>query len=367
MGAQPMLRQWSAAVNDLFCSLHGHTAKALACFSFAMCLAGHCHSGRLAAAAPAAGAKVASARRRWERLVANGRLDPSRAIGELAAAVARGWRGRPLLLVLDETPAGRGLRCLRLGVAYRRRLLSLGAECYPADAPPLPMPELVCRLLRRTAAALPADARVTLLADRGLSWPAVLDCCRRLGWGHVLRLQRSTRVRPEGGGGRVLAAGDLVTRGGRAWHGRAAIFKKAGWRDARVTAVWDRRCDEPWLLAARADGGPAGLRAAEAYAKRNWCEQTFRDEKGGGFRWDRSRVADPARALRVVLVMALATLLAISLGTWVVKAGRRRDLDPHRSRRLSASNFGLRHLLHAVAAGGDRPAAPPYLPYLHPS
>lgn len=364
MGAGTMLPQWCAGVNDLFCSVHGHTVRALACFSFAMALAGHCHSGRLAALAPG-GAKVASARRRWERLVANDALDGGAAIGELAAAVLRGWRGRELLLVLDETPNGEHLRCPRVGVAYRKRLVSLAAVCYPTDAPPLPMPELIRRLLRRVAAAVPPDARVTLLTDRGLSWPAVMDDCRALGWGHVMRLQHTTRVRPDDG--RVVAAGTLVRRKGRRWHGTAAVFKKAGWRDARVTAVWDARAKEPWLLAAPAADGPAGLRAAAAYAKRNWCEQTFRDEKSSGFRWAESRVRDPGRALRVVLVMVLATLLSISLGTWLIKSGRRKDLDPHTRRRLSVFQLGLRHLRHLLVHGKDPAVWPPYLPYLHPS
>src|SRR4051794_21492160 len=122
MGATEMIRQWTAAVNDLFPSPHGHTRKALACFSFAMCAAGHCHSGKLAAAAAGSDAKPASTRRRWERLIANDRLDGRRALGELARSLLRDWTGRTLLLVLDETPNGEDLRCLRLGVAYRKRL-----------------------------------------------------------------------------------------------------------------------------------------------------------------------------------------------------------------------------------------------------
>ena len=51
MGAARMVRQWMALVKGLLHSLHGHTTNSLGCFSVAMCLAGHCHSGRLAAAA----------------------------------------------------------------------------------------------------------------------------------------------------------------------------------------------------------------------------------------------------------------------------------------------------------------------------
>jgi hypothetical protein len=366
-----MVQQWNATVNHLFgdSGLHGHVVKALGCFSLAMVGAGHCHSGKLAACAVTDGrrrrTKPASTQRRWERWLANQRVDGTHALEMLAGALLAEWTGRrELLLVLDETPNGQDLRCLRLGVAYRKRLISIAAVCYPTDRPPLPMPKLICRTLRRAAKLLlPADAIITLLTDRGLSWPAVMDCARRLGWRHVMRLQHTTRVTlPDDG--RVVSAGELVRRPGDSWHGRARIFKKAGWRHAHVTALWDPRSDEPWLLASREDG-PGGVRAAVAYAKRNWCEQGFRDEKSSGFQWQQSHVTCPQRAMRLVLVMVLATLLSLSLGTWLIKSGRRRDLDPHRARRLSVFQLGLRWLRHMLL--NDLHTLPPYLPYLHPS
>jgi hypothetical protein len=359
-----MVRQWTASVKGLLGSLHGHTSNALSCFSFAMCLAGHCHSGKLAAAA-VSDAKPASSQRRWERLLANSRLNAQGTITALAESLLRNWSGRTLLLVLDETPNGSDLRCMRLGVAYRKRLLSLAAVCYPTDQPPLPMPKLICKMLRKVAGLMPPGVQVTLLCDRGLAWPVVMDCTRKLGWDHVVRLQRSTRVTLTDGS--VVAAGDLVRQAGQRWSGRVQIFKKAGWRDARLSVIWDPRSEEPWILAARS-GGPGGLRAAQAYCKRNWCEQTFRDEKSSGFRWEDSQVTDPQRALRVVLVIVLATLLSISLGTWLLKTGRRRDLDPHTRRRLSIFQLGLRWLKHhLLCLDYDDCSLPPYLPYLHPS
>ena len=312
-------------------------------------------------------AKPASSQRRWERLPGNRRLKTGAAIGQLSASLLRDWSGRSLLLVLDETPNRQDLRRMRLGVAYRERLLSLAAVCYPTDRPPRPMPELICGMLRGAAKRMPhgvrrmpPGVRVTLLCDRGLAWPAVMDCVRELGRGHVMRLQHGTRVTPEGDAGRRAGRGG----GGPGAAARGAL-QRAGARDARAGVVWDRRSKEPWILAARSDG-PGGPRAAQAYAKRNGCEQTFRDEKSSGFRWDESHVRRPERALRLVLVMTPATLLSISPGTWLIKRGRRRDLDPHRRRRLSLFQLGLRWLQHLLAL--DEPyTLPPYLPYLHPT
>lgn len=362
MGAIRMVQQWSAGVKDLFSTLHGHTTNALARFSFAMCLSGHCHSGPLAAAAVCP-AKLASVRRQWERLLANKRFDPHGALTDLARSMLAPWAGKQLLLVLDETPGPGGLYSMRLGAVYRKRVLCVAAECYEKDKPPVRMPKLIVRLIEQAEKALPPGAVVTFLCDRGLSWPSVMDAVRKRGWGHVLRLQKSVRVKlPDRS---VVSAGELVKRRGRSWQGRATIFKKAGWRQAYVSVVWDKQCKEPWILAA-AEDGKKGMRAAACYSKRSWCEQSFRDEKSGGFRWDQSRLRDPVRLMKLLVVMTLASVLAASGGTWLVKSGRRRELDPHVSRRLSYFQMGMRWLHRLCLSEQDCPL-PPYLPYLHPA
>lgn len=362
MGAIGMVQQWTAGVKDLFSTPHGHTKNALARFSFAMCLCGHCHSGVVAAAAVCS-AKVASVRRQWERFLANTRFEPHQAMAELARSMLEPWAGRELMLVLDETPGPGGLYSMRLCVVYGKRVLCVAAECYEKDKPPVRMPKLIVRLIEQAEKALPPGAVVTFLCDRGLSWPSVIDAVRKRGWGHVLRLQKSVRVKlPDGS---VVSAGELAKRRGQSWQGRVTIFKKAGWREALVTVVWDKRCKEPWILAA-AEDGRRGMRAAACYAKRGWCEQSFRDEKSGGLRWDQSRLRDPLRLMKLLVVMTLATVLAASTGTWVIKSGRRRELDPHLLRRLSYFQLGMRYL-HHLSISQDDCALPPYLPYLHPS
>ena len=352
MGAVEMVRQWRHGLEELLPGLHGHVLNALATFSLAMALAGHCHSGRLAAEAPSPRARVTSRQRRWERLLGNRRLRPAEAMGMLAEAVAphvgagRGGR-RHVILVLDETPGGvKGrLRCMKLGVAYRKRVVPIAFECYREGELPLPMPKLLWRLLRRAARSLarslPADVEVTLLADRGLSWPSVLDCCVALGWHYVLRLQGCTRIRVAGG--RVVkAAWELATwRGANGFRTGVEVFKDAGWRRANVVATWEVGCKEPWLLVSDL---PATFMRCRNYCKRVWCEQTHRDEKSHGFNWQLSRVRDAAHAGRLVLVMALATLLCLSLGTYVVKRGLRKLLEPARRRLLSVFQLGLRWL-----------------------
>src|SRR4029450_151558 len=117
MSAYPIVQEWRACVaQQLFPTLHGHLAKALADFRYAATLARHCQAGRLAACVPPP-AKSASSRRRFERLLANPHLQPRSAQRGLARALLQHWGGATLLLLLDETAKAHDLRVLSLRAA----------------------------------------------------------------------------------------------------------------------------------------------------------------------------------------------------------------------------------------------------------
>jgi hypothetical protein len=363
MDAREILRRWEVTVKgQLLPGLHAHQAKALAAVSVGMVGSGHCHSGRVAAAM-GGGALAPSRRRRIERLLANGRLRPERGQGELARSVLANlaaFPGRPLVLILDETPQGDRLKCLKVSVGYRKRAIPLAWECYPPDDPPVLMAKLIWRLLGRVARCLPAGAQVTLLADRGLSWPTLLDCCVHLGWHYVLRIQGSVHVRSSDGA--EQSARDLAPRKGARWFGSGVkVFKKAGWREANVVACWEEPCKAPWLLVT---DKLASFARCRGYCRRTWCEQLHRDEKSQGFNWQRSRVCLPSHARRLLLAMALATLLSICTGAWVLKRGLRRTLESSRLRKLSVFQLGLRWLQLQIDGKPKTAPLPPCTLYL---
>jgi hypothetical protein len=76
--------------------------------------------------------------------------------------------------------------------------------------------------------------------------------------------------------------------------------------------------------------------------------ESHRDDKGASFRGAKSPVNDPAQALRLRALLARALVLAARQGSAVPKAGRRRQRGPHRRRRLSVVQWGLRWLRSAL-------------------
>lgn len=298
-----------------------------------MSLTGRCQLSRLDLLSPA---KPASSERRWQRLIANKALAVPELCRQLGRPMLSQWGSRRMLLLLDETGLGNRLRCLQISVSFRRRALPLAWICYKPDALPARQPQLVRRLLRRVAKMLPSPADVVLLADRGLAWPLLIDWCQELGWHFVLRVQGQSHVLLPDGTNRAIE--ELADQPGKHYMGRGEIFQVAGWRAVNIVAVWDHGQDQPWLLVS--DLEPSRQRCRD-YSKRMWQEESFRDDKSHGLNWQDSHVWMPEHAERLLLGMALAMWLTITVGVQVVKRAWRRLLD--RASRWTLSIFQLGH------------------------
>src|SRR5215216_4580050 len=90
---------WSREVGRIVPGIGVWQQRALALFSLGVASAKHCGAARVAAGVPGA-ATVPSTTRRFERLLANERLDARAARAAVAAAVLEQGRGRTLWLAL---------------------------------------------------------------------------------------------------------------------------------------------------------------------------------------------------------------------------------------------------------------------------
>lgn len=353
MSAVQMLAEWRYCVKDrLLPGLSGHQLDAVCNISLAMALARDSRSGVVAAYLPGE-AQPASRRRQVERLVANDRCIVAALSSVLSRQITGNFAGMRLVVMLDETTGPGDLRCLMLSLGYHHRALPLVWCCYREGRLPASMPVLAGRLIDAASGALPSDAQITLLVDRGLAWPALLDRCRLAGWHFVFRVQGSTRVMllSDENSGEYRADHWTKRRNDRGFAGSVRVFKKAGWRDGvYLLASWEQPCAEPWLLIS---DQPSLSIAVRQYAKRMWCEQEFRDSKSGGFQWQRSRVRDPSRAARVLLLIALAMILTVMLGAMVIKRGLRRRFDPRGTRRYSYLQLGFAQMQELLLHDGE--------------
>lgn len=192
--------------------------------------------------------------------------------------------------------------------------------------------------LRRLAETLPPGCRVTILADRGFGDQKLFGFLAELGFGHVIRFRGNIHVTDAHGETRPAA--DWVGKGGRARKLRDARVTAQGRQVGAVVCVHARGMKEPWCLAASDPEATAAV-LINHYARRWTIEPQFRDTKDlrFGMGLSATRIGEPMRRDRLLLVSAFAMALLTLLGTVGESLGMDRQLKSNTSKTRSHSLF----------------------------
>ena len=192
--------------------------------------------------------------------------------------------------------------------------------------------------LRRLAETVPPGCRATILADRGFGDQKLFAFLGELGFGHVIRFRGNIHVTAVDGETRPAA--EWVGRGGRARKLRDARVTAQGRQVGAVVCVHARGMKEPWCLAA-SDPEAAAAVLVNHYARRWTIEPSFRDTKDlrFGMGLSSTRIGEPTRRDRLLLVSAFAMALLTLLGTVGESLGMDRLLKSNTSKTRSHSLF----------------------------
>ena len=158
-------------------------------------------------------------------------------------------------------------------------------------------------LLTLVASWLPAGTRIVLMGDRFYGSPDLIALCRGLGWHWRLRLKQDLLVFEDGG------ETTLAARFARGEHLLSGIELTAKRVATNVAMVHEPGHPEPWIIAL---SEPPTVHRALDYGLRWGVEAMFSDIKTRGFGLEDSRLRHPERLARLLLVMALARLWAVS-------------------------------------------------------
>jgi hypothetical protein len=295
-------------------------------------------------------ASAESIERRIRRIENDPELDATLCFHPLAQQRLLWARPQELLLILDPTTQEDRLVMVSVAVWYRGRALPLGWVIWPGNTPlkGAGFWARIAALLDMIAPLLPRGVPVTWLADRAFGTPAFTDLVTARGWHYVVRVQELTLFRDRLG--REWQAKQLAAWPGQRAKRRGHAFKKRGWRPASMLVYWGRR--HPQRLCLVTDLRP-GWYLIALYRRRYPIEATFRDYKSAGWQWEQGQVTDLAHIQRLLVGMALATWVALMVGTQVATewlacspTGRRRT-RPWPGK-YSLFHLGLQRLLKAM-------------------
>jgi hypothetical protein len=377
MSRYQAMQECDQAITAVLPTLPRPEQKALAALTCGVVL-GKATTLSVASAGMPGAATNPSKLRRAQRLLANPRLDVQVAQGQLAVWILGSQQGRVDLL-LDPTVTGAtahygGTETLTLACAWHGRCLPLAwASRQRGKGAHPPWRTLIGRCFAQVAPLLPPERQVVVMADRGLVGRPLLQQILAHGWHYLLRCERTARIRlPDG---TCCTLGELVPAPGspsRCLTGVQVFAPRTklppqcrhvdgqgtwsqDWEHAlttNVVAVWRPGDRDPWLLLTDL---PARLARCTEYRRRTWEEEGFRDWKSSGWNWQKSRVRQPARVDRLLLVLALATLWMAALAQRLLRRGLRHLLEAPSRRCYSYFQLSLRYLDRLLATDHPLP------------
>jgi len=261
--------------------------------------------------------------------------------------VLSGWAGREVTIILDGCLVNHdALQMLRLSLSHCYRALPLAWEVVATAG----LVELtVCEtMLDHVDTLLKRTRRVTFLADRGFRDRDWARKCRALGWDYIIRIANNTYITFSDG--RQIAVDHLgVKPGQRRYFPNVRLTREADWC-CNIAITWTRaspKCPSELCVVMtnlHADGW-----VLRHYLKRMHIEESFRDDKSGGFDLDATHLTDPKRLDTLLLAIAVAVLWIYEIGEQVIRDERRSEIDPGYHRQLSVFQLGWRQLRRALS------------------
>ncbi|WP_217352504.1 transposase [Candidatus Viridilinea mediisalina] len=274
---------------------------------------------------------------------------------------------KELQVAMDASSLGQRFTVLSIHVVIRGCAIPVAWKIVCATAKGAWRPHWEA-LFKHLEGSVPSEWKVIVMADRGLYAKWLYDTIVGIGWHPYLRINRQGKYRPIDEQ-EFKGLSTAVTKDGPGWKGRVVCFAT---KERQVTctllARWDSPYTDPWLILT--DLAPDEADVAW-YRLRAWIECSYKDMKRGGWHWEQTRMTDPARAERIWLAMAVATLLVVSMGIHDevttpepnrehlspkhIAHQRKSDDDTPQPRRISCFQRGRLLFVVALIHGRDLP------------
>ena len=166
---------------------------------------------------------------------------------------------------------------------------------------------------------LPKYRKVVIVADRGFQRVALLRYLDEQGFGYVIRVKGDACVEVGRYRGKLR---DYPLQVGQCFKLSEVIYEK---RDGKVAS---------WMLATNL--GLTARQTVAIYARRFWCEESFRDQKQE-FELEGVRVKQAARLENLLLVLAIAMMILAVIGMRGNKLSCAEKFRPRKKKRALLS------------------------------
>ncbi len=238
-------------------------------------------------------------------------LDISKCFAPLLSWILSLWNSEEkwLPLGIDATNIGQNFTVLSLHVLYRGCGIPVAWKIVKGTEKGSWKPHWLY-LFQSLKDTIPPDWKVIVSADRGLYADWLFKEICSLNWHPFLRINHQGTYQIVGEQ-QWKCLDTVVPNTGMRWSGYVTCFKSNP-LDCSLLANWDEGDKDPWLIVTDLD---PELGNVLWYGFRTWIESSYRDLKSDGWQWHKTRLREPARAERIWLAMAVATLWTVTMGS----------------------------------------------------
>ena len=281
---------------------------------------------------------AASTIRRFSRWLHNHKINAEQIYDSIIRNAFQNWTADRIILALDTTMLRDKVYAVRVSMIYLGRAIPIAWRVLEHNSSSVKFADYK-EVLTQARFRLPANVGVLFLADRGFVSKKLMRRLNEWGWIWRIRVKNNQVLHCKD---KRMTPKMLILRKGNAMLFADNIRFGRNLESLSLSAGWSRGANEPWYILSN-DG--ASTENFMDYALRFDIEQEFRDEKSGGFALEKSRVEGTEALERLILVIAVATIITLNEGLAVVAEGDRKKVDAHWKRGLSYIQIGWRWIL----------------------
>ena len=280
------------------------------------------------------------ARSHMERLsyfVHNPKITSETLYTPLLKQFLKAWEGMSVTLTLDTSMLWDEYCLIEICLAWGGRSFAISQKVMEHGSATVAFEDYV-NVLETVQTVLPDNCQITLLADRGFEHGELIRWLQNHQWSWAIRAKSDLKIALASG--RTKSVANLLPPSEQAY-----LFHD-------VTILEDIECHlatatlpmagESWAVIT--DTSPS-IQAFALYGQRfGGIEPHFKDYKSAAFELPRSRLRDAQALTRLLMLLAAATIIAISVAVQVCAQGQLRSIDWHSQRGLSFLQIGLRQI-----------------------
>ncbi len=300
-----------------------------------------------------------AARSHLERLhyfVYNPKITAETFYAPLLKVFLQAWEGESVTLTLDTSMLWDTYCLIEVCLVWGGRSIALGQAVLEHGSASVAF-EDYRQVLESTQQLLPPNCTVTLLADRGFEHGELMRWLNRSGWNWLIRAKSDLNVTLPTGQLRSVSQLIPEPESAHLYSGVQILG------DIQAHLATEKMA---MAKAAVLTNLPPSLQTFALYGQRfGGIEPHFKDYKSAGFDLNRSRLRDAQALSCLLLLLAVAHLMALSVAIASHSLASRRKLDWHSQRGLSFLQLGLRRIQQLCYLGEWIPWFQP-LPTLSP-